>query len=467
MQTECSPTLFEFEPVDGKKVVAGFDGGTITSNAGALLLGQLDVGLGLSERMAACFTDRRDPRLVEHRLESLIAQRIFALALGYDDLNDHDELRHDPVFATLAGKLEAKRSDCAPVAGKSTLTRLEHTPKREAGKYHKIDYDPTSLEALFVDLFLDAYKRPSKEIVLDLDATDDPIHGEQEGRFFHGYYGCYCYLPLYIFCGRFLLCSKLRSSNIDGAAGGLDEVAWIVARIRSRWPKVRIVLRGDSGFCREDLIAWCEANGVDYVFGLAPNARLKAMLAPEAWAARRMCERTGKAARVFKDFAYQTEKTWSRPRRVVGKAEHLPALNDRCGANPRFVVTSLARARIGAKALYEGLYCRRGEMENRIKEQQLDLFADRTSSATMKANQLRLWFSSMAYVLLSELRRIALRHTRFADATCGTIRLKLLKIGALVRCSVRRIKLAMASGCPNQTEFALAHIYLERALPRS
>ena len=466
MHTECTPALFEFEPVERKKVVAAFDGGTITSDAGGLLLGRLDRGLGLIRRMAACFTDRRDPRLIEHTVETLVGQRVFGLALGYEDLNDHDQLRHDPVFAALAGKLEAKRSDCAPVAGKSTLNRLEHTPKRDAEKYHKIDYDAASLEALFVDIFLDAHARPPKEIVLDLDPTDDPIHGGQEGRFFHGYYDCYCYLPLYIFCGRFLLCAKLRPSNIDGAAGALDEVVRIVARIRARWPKVRIVLRGDSGFCREDLMAWCEKGGVGYVFGLAPNARLKAVLAPEAWEAERRCETAGKAARVFKDFAYRTDKTWSRARRVVGKAEHLPPVNDRCGANPRFVVTSLPRTRIDARALYEDLYCARGEMENRIKEQQLDLFADRTSSATMKANQLRLWFSSMAYVLLNELRRIALRHTQFADATCGTIRLKLLKIGALVRRSVRRIKFAMASGFPWQNEFALAYVYLERAFPR-
>ncbi len=466
MQPECTLALFEFEPVEGKKVVAGFDGGTITSNAGGLLLGRLDRGLGLIRRMAACFTDRRDPRLLEHTIETLVGQRVFGLALGYEDLNDHDELRHDPVFAVLAGKLEAKRSDCAPVAGKSTLNRLEHTPKRQAEKYHKIDYDAARLEALFVDIFLDAHARPPKEIVLDLDPTDDPIHGAQEGRFFHGYYDCHCYLPLYIFCGRFLLCAKLRPSNIDGAAGAVDEVARIVARIRARWPKVRITLRGDSGFCREELMAWSEEGGVGYVFGLAPNQRLKAVLAPEAWEAERRCETTGKAARVFKDFAYRTGKTWSRARRVVGKAEHLPSLNDRGGANPRFVVTSLPRTRIDARALYEDLYCARGEMENRIKEQQLDLFADRTSSATMKANQLRLWFSSMAYVMLNELRRIALRHTRFADATCGTIRLKLLKIGALVRRSMRRIKFAMASGFPWHNEFALAHVYLERAFPR-
>ena len=303
-------------------------------------MGRLDRGLGLIRRMASCFTDRRDPRLLEHTVETLVGQRVFALALGYEDLNDHDELRHDPLFHVLAGKLEAKRSDCAPVAGKSTLNRLEHRPRREAGKYHKIDYDAPSLEALFVDIFLDGHKRAPKEIVLDLDATDDTIHGEQEGRFFHGYYDSYCYLPLYIFCGRFLLGAKLRPANIDGAAGAVDEVARIVARIRARWPKVRIVLRGDSGFCREELMAWCEAEGIAYLFGLAPNARLKAVLAPEAWEAARLCRTTGKAARLFRDFAYQTETSWSRPRRVVGKAEHLPD-----GANPRFVVTSLAGKR--------------------------------------------------------------------------------------------------------------------------
>jgi hypothetical protein len=462
--------LFEFEAVDGKRIVAGFDGGTITSDAGVLLLGQLERGLGLIRRLGACFNDRRDPRLIEHELETLVGQRVFALALGYEDLNDHDELRHDPTFAVLAGKLAAKRADCAPLAGKSTLNRLEHKPKRGPGKYHKIAYDAARLEALFVELFLEAHggrgrRRRPKEIVLDLDATDDPIHGEQEGRFFHGYYDRYCYLPLYIFCGRFLLAAKLRPANIDGAAGAVEEVARIVGQIRARWPKVRITLRGDSGFCREALMAWCETNAVDYLFGLAPNARLKAVVAREAWQAKRLCERTCSAARLFRDFAYQTETSWSRPRRVVAKAEHLPAGDGHSGANPRFVVTSLARKRIDARALYEDLYCARGEMENRIKEQQLDLFADRTSSASLQANQLRLWFSSMAYVLLSELRRIALRHTRFADATCGTIRLKLLKIGALVRQSVRRIKFAMASGFAYQTEFAVARIYLDRAFP--
>ncbi len=461
MQTECTPTLFKFEPIEGRQVAARFDGGRITSNAGGLLLGQVDRGRRLMRRFADCFSDRRDPRLREHEVVTLVGQRVFAIALGYEDLNDHDELRHDPLFHVLAGKLQANRSDCAPVAGKSTLNRLEHIPKREAEKYHKIDHDPGKLAALFVEIFLDAHKKPPRRIVLDLDATDDPVHGDQEGRFFHGYYDCYCYLPLYIFCGRFLLAAKLRRSDIGGSDGAVEEVARVVGQIRARWPRAKIVLRGDGDFSTDELMNWCEAErGVDYVFGLARNQRLQAVLAPEMAEAQARCAATGKAARLFKDFAYQTERSWSRPRRVVGKAEQLPG-----GANPRFVVTSLERKRIAAQALYEDLYCARGEMENRIKEQQLDMFADRTSAATMAANQLRLWFASMAYVLMNEVRRIALRHTQFADATVGTIRLKLLKIGALVRLSVRRVYFALSSGCPYQNEFELAHIYLKRAFP--
>jgi hypothetical protein len=439
-------------------VVAAFDGGTITSNAGMLLLRQLDRGIGLVKRFAACFRDRRDPRYVEHQLETLVGQRIFGLALGYEDLSDHDELRHDPTFAVLAGKLKpVLRAGCAPAAGKSTLNRLEHTPKRHAGKYHRIDYDQRQVERLFVDLFLEAHERAPREIVLDLDATDIPLHGRQEGRFFHGYYDSYCYLPLYVFCGRHLLLARLRRSNIDASAGAVEAVAELVAQIRRRWRKVAIVLRADSGFAREALMAWCEANRVDYVFGLARNRRLEAILAaPLAEAARRVAE-SGKPARLFREFRHRTLDSWSRERRVVGKAEHTLQ-----GANPRFIVTSLGRSRHDARALYEDLYCARGEAENRIGEQ-FELFADRASSATMQANQLRLWFSAMAYVLLDRLRRIGLRHTQLADAAVTTIRLKLLKLGAQVRVSVRRIHFALAAGCPNRAEFAMAHLYLRRA----
>jgi Transposase DDE domain group 1 len=457
MQTECSLSLFEFEAVGRRSVVAQFDGGTITSNAGALLLRQVDRGLGLIRRFARCFTDRRDLRYVEHSVETLVGQRVFGLALGYEDLNDHDELRKDPVFAVMAGKLKpVLRTDCEPVAGKSTLNRLEHTPKRNGAKYHKIDCNGEDVDGLFVDLFLESHKRAPGQIVLDLDATDIPLHGHQEGRFFHGYYDSYCYLPLYVFCGRDLLLAKLRRSNIDASAGAVEEIARIVARIRRRWPRVRIMLRADSGFAREALMHWCETNGVDYVFGLARNSRLEDAIAKELVQAERRCAATGKAARLFRDFRYRTLDSWSRERRVVGKAEHT-----RQGANPRFVVTSLRRAACKARTLYEDLYCARGEAENRIGEQ-FELWADRASSATMAANQLRLWFAAIAYILVNAMRRIALRDTQFADAAVATIRLKLLKLGARVCTSVRRIHFAIASSCPNQHEFEKAYLALKR-----
>jgi hypothetical protein len=457
MPTDCSADLFGFAPVEGRRVEAAFDGGAISSNAGALLLGSTDRAIGLVERFSGCFVDSRQAGLVEHEVRTLVGQRVFGLALGYEDLNDHDWLRHDPVMAVLVGKLAARRRDCAPAAGKSTLNRLELS-RPEPTRYHKISHVPAAIEALLVDLFLEAHATPPEEIVLDLDATDDPIHGEQEGRFFHGYYGGYCYLPLYIFCGKHLLAAKLRRSNIDGAAGAVEEVARIVEQIRVRWPEVRIVLRADSGFARETLMAWCEANRVDYLFGLARNVRLVEQIAGELAEAAGESAATQAPARRFKDFMWTTRDSWSCRRRVVGKAEHT-----RGEANPRFVVTTLSQQRADARALYEDLYCARGEMENRIKECQLDLFADRTSTATMRANQLRLWFASMAYVLLEALRRLALKATRLANATCGSIRLKLLKIGALVRISVRRVKIAMACGNPHQCEWGLAHAALEAA----
>jgi hypothetical protein len=414
------------------------------------LLGAADRAIGLVERFAGCFRDARCAELIEHAVATLVGQRVFAIALGYADLNDHDELRHDPLMAVLAGKLAAKRADCAPVAGKSTLNRLELS-RPEPSRYHKIGHDGAAIEALPVALFLEAHGRVPDQIILDLDATDDPLHGDQEGRFFHGYYDCYCYLPLYVFCGRHLLAAKLRPANIDASAGAIAQVERIVRQIRCRWPLVRILLRADSGFAREELMAWCERNRVDYVFGLARNARLVAEIEAELAAARAAADRTGRPARRFKDFQWTTLNSWSRRRRVVAKAEWT-----RGEANPRFLVTSLKRAEAAARHLYENIYCARGDMENRIKECQLDLYADRTSAATMRANQLRLWFASMAYVLICALRRIGLADTTFAEATCGTIRLKLLKIGALVRTSVRRIKIAMASGCPTAAVWGLA-----------
>lgn len=458
MQTECITEQFDFAPVEKHAVVAGFDGGTITSDAGGLLLGLADRAIGLVGGFAGCFVDARSPELIEHEVRTLVGQRVLAIALGYEDLNDHDELRHDPVMAVLAGKLKARRQKkCAAVAGKSTLNRLELSRPMPT-RYHKVSHDPAAIEALFVTLFIGAHATPPDEIVLDLDATDDPVHGNQEGRFFHGYYGNYCYLPLYIFCGDHLLCAKLRPANIDAAAGSVQEIARIVGQLRDRWPNVRIVLRADSGFAREELMAWCETNAVDYLFGLARNARLVSHIATELAAAETEARGTGKPARCFKDFMWTTRKSWNRRRRVVAKAEWTQG-----EANPRFVVTSLDAEAWPMRSLYEDLYCARGEMENRIKECQLDLFADRTSAATMRANQLRLWFASMAYVLICALRRIGLANTRLARASCATIRLKLFKIGALVSVSVRRIKLAMNSACPFQREWALTYARLSAA----
>jgi hypothetical protein len=419
-----------------------------------LLLKAADEAIGLIERFAGCFHDERQQHLIEHAVATLVGQRVFAIALGYEDLNDHDELRHDPLMGVLAGKLTAKRKDCAPVAGKSTLNRLELS-KLEPTRYHKISHNPTRIRHLFVDVFLAAHQRPPTEIVLDLDATDDPVHGEQEGRFFHGYYDCHCYLPLYVFCGRHLLLAKLRRADGGAAAGVVEEVERLVARIRARWPNTRILLRGDADFGLDALMTSCEAARVDFVLGIGRNERLLAEIAPELDRAAAASARTGQPERRFKSFMWTTRHTWSRPRRVVAKAEWANG-----EANPRFVVTSLTRRQCKAKDLYEKVYCARGDMENRIKECQLDLFADRTSTATMRANQLRLWFHSMAYVLLCALRRIGLRDTDLAAATCGTIRLKLLKIGALVRISVRRIRIAMASACPHAQIWGVAAVRL-------
>lgn len=457
MPTKCSADLFEFAPVEGRDVVAAFDGGPVTSDAGALLLGATDRAIAMMDRFAGCFHDVRGQHLIEHEVVTLVGQRVFGIALGYEDLNDHDELRHDPIMAVLAGKLEAGRETCAPVAGKSTLNRLE-LGRLEPSRYHKISHNPMAIKRLLVELYLEAHDRAPSEIILDLDATDDPVHGEQEGRFFHGYYDCYCYLPLYIFCGRHLLCAKLRSASVDAAAGVVEELARVVAHIRQRWPQVRILVRADSGFARDELMSWCEANSVHFLLGLQQNPRLVAEIEDELAQAEARSRRTGKPARYFKSFMWETRRSWSRARRVVAKAEFTGG-----EANPRFVVTSLKRAECKAKYLYETLYCARGDMENRIKECQLDLYADRTSAATMRANQLRLWFASMAYVLLCALRRIGLHDTQFADASCGTIRLKLLKIGAIIRTSVRRIKIAMASGCPAAEAWGSAAVSLNAA----
>lgn len=445
MPTQCIQNELDLGRSAGRKLVGAFDGGAITSNGGAVLLAGADRGLRLAERLAACFTDLRVADAITHALPDLLRQRVFGIALGYEDLIDHDALRFDPALAAVIDK------PGGVLAGKSTLNRLEHAGKIGQDRHHKLDHDTAAIERLFVDLFLEAHSEAPTRIVIDLDATDDPLYGEQEGRHFHGYYDCYCYLPLYIFCGRHLLAAKLRSSANDATDGATDEVARIVGHIRERWPRTTIVIRADSGFCRDDLMTWCEDNGVQYVLGLAGNERLVAKIKPEIKAAERKAKRTGQPARVFADFHYRTRKSWSAKRRVVGKAEFTNG-----SANPRFIVTNVHPAFGSARFLYETVYCARGEMENRLKECQGDLFADRTPTPTMRANQLRLWLSSLAYVLMCAVRRIGLAGTKLERATCGTIRLALLKIGARVTISVRRVKLAFASSCPQADVFAMA-----------
>lgn len=468
METECTQRTFSFHGLGSRDVVARFDGGHVTSDAGGLLLREVEAKFGFLERFARCFVDHRDPDLVEHSVLELVKQRVFGLCLGYEDLNDHDRLRLDPLLAVLVGKADPTGQDRSrerdkgkPLAGKSTLNRLELTPPGadEDSRYKKIVARVAMMQEFFVDAFLLQHETPPERIVLDVDATDDPIHGHQPGKFFHGYYDNYCYLPLYVFCGAHPLCALLRPSDIDEAAGALAQVRRIVEHIRRVWPRVTIVLRGDSGFCRNALLAWCEANGVHYVFGLPKNKRLRRILGGELQQAKEAFEATGRASRVFKDFTYRTRKSWSRERRVVGKAEHLAK-----GANPRFVVTSLSAEEFDAKTLYEQEYCGRGNMENRIKEQQLMLFADRTSCETMRANQIRLCLSTVAYILMQALRNFGLKHTEMAPAQCDTIRTRLLKIGAVVKVSVRRVCVSLSESFPLADVFARA-VEALKALP--
>ena len=450
MTTECTQLGFQFQPLKKRDIRAQFDGGAITSDAGGLLLREVEKRIGIVRQFAACFTDYRNPDRTEHTVQELVAQRVYALALGYEDLNDHEELRRDPLFAVLVEKPDPGQET---LAGKSTLNRLELTGKtvRRKERYKKIVLHHGAVDDLLVEIFLEAHREAPKEIILDLDATDDPLHGNQEGRFFHGYYGHYCYLPLYVFCGEFLLCARLRPSNIDASAGSVKELQRIVKQIRAVWPEVRILVRGDSSFCREELMAWCEAESVDYLLGLAKNERLKTAIRKELQKAKRQYRQTGRAARWFKEFLYQTRESWSRARRVVAKAEYLEK-----GENPRFVVTSVSHEAWSAQALYEEHYCARGDMENRIKEQ-LMLFSDRTSTHYLRSNQLRLYFSSVAYVLLQMLRRWGLAGTELAKAQCSTIRLKLLKIGALIRITVRKLWVSLAGGYPYVTLFRQVH----------
>jgi len=467
MTTERAGASMGFEGLGTRTVEAAFDGGYLSSDGGALLLRETEKRFPVLERFAQCFTDYRDARYVEHDLVGLLRQRVFGIALGYEDLNDHDALRLDPLVALasgkedLEGKARVREADRGkPLASPSTLNRLERTPEDadESARYTKLVYHGDRIEALLVELFLEAFEQAPKELVLDVDATDDPLHGNQEGRFFHGYYGNYCYLPLYVTCGDHLLVAMLRRSNRDACDGTVPVLERLVATIRGRFPETRVIVRGDSGFARDAIMTWCEANDVGYVLGLAKNARLLQALQPAMDRALiRHYVTGGVACRAFHSFSYRTLDSWSCARRVVGKAEQLLH-----GANPRFIVTHLPEDAATPADLYEKTYCARGDMENRIKEQQMDFFADRTSSHTLRSNQLRLWFSAIAYVLVNRLRTVALAGTELARATCGTIRLKLFKIAATVRISVRRVVVHLPTACPFQDLFVTVWDALRR-----
>ncbi len=455
--TECTPKQLEFHDLGRREIVAKFDGGEISSDGGALALREVDLRLGVMSRLAACFTDHRHPGMIDHDVRSLLAQRIHAIALGYEDLNDHDQLMHDTLLATVVGRKDPtgqsrsrERDKGAALASSSTLNRLELATVDDAARhrYRRIAGDHERIDRLFVELFPES-QDPPDEIWLDLDATDDRLHGMQEGRHFNACYDAYCYLPLYIFCDEHILCARLRTSDKDAAFGSVDELRRIIGQIREQWPDTRIGIRGDSGFCRDDIMSWCERNKVHYAIGMATNVRLQRAIGREMHIVERQCETRGEASRMYRNLRYRTRKSWSRERRVVAKVEHLPGR-----ANPRFVVTNLPRSRFGAGVLYEELYCARGEMENRIKEQQLHLFADRTSTATMRANQLRLYFSSFAYVLMQGLRWMGLHGTELEKAQCETIRLRLFKVGARISVSTRKVWVSLSEAYPRQALFA-------------
>ncbi len=434
--TNCNRDSIHFPRCKGRLVEASFSGGAVTSNGGALLLRQADRLPGLTERAARAVDDPRRKASCRHTTLSMIRQRVYGLALGCEDLNDHEELRWDPALQTAVGSDQV-------LAGASTLCRFEQRAGRdEALRLHQV----------LVEQFIASFRRPPRRLILDFDSTDDRVHGQQIGRFFHGYYNHYCFLPLYVFCGDQLLASYLRPSNIDGARHAWALLALLTKRLRQAWPRVEIVFRGDSGFCRRRMLAWCERNDVKYIVGIARNAALSESAAPWTEAAARAYERSGEKQRLFGAFRYAAG-TWKRPRRVIVKAEHAAR-----GANPRYIVTNLEGA---PQRLYDKMYCARGDMENRIKEQQLDLFADRTSCSKWWPNQYRLLFSSLAYVLLESTRRITLADSDLARAYVGTVRLKLLKIGAVVLRNTRRVRLLLSSSCPNQALFFDAAARLE------
>jgi hypothetical protein len=426
--TDCTQELFQFPSFDRRKIEASFTGGEVSSDGGVLLLRQADRRLGLVAALDRVLADPRHPVYIVHEQVDLLRQRIYGLALGYEDLNDHATLRRDLAWQTALERDEE-------LASSPTLCRLENRVNRQAAfAFHQV----------LVEKFIASFAQAPAELVLDFDATDDRVHGRQEGRAFHGYYGDWCFLPLYVFCGEQLLVSYLRPSNLDAARHSWAILKLLVQRLRQAWPEVKIVLRGDSGFCRWKMLRWCERHEVKYIVGLAKNPRLKAMLAPQLAQAEAEHQRTGEKVRLFADLDYAAG-SWDKTRRVIAKAEHTGQ-----GSNPRFVVTNLEG---GAQVLYDELYCARGEMENRIKEQQLGLFADRTSCRRWWANQFRLLLSSCAYVLVEAIRRLGLAGTELARAQVATIRLKLLKIGTVILRNTRRIRLLFSSAYPHQQLF--------------
>jgi hypothetical protein len=460
----------ELQTLGRRSVVADFDGGHITSDAGVVLLGAYDARYGIVSNFAQCFTDYRDGDLIEFTVEQLLTQRVFAIAQGYEDLNDHDTLRVDPVFAVSVGQEDVTgegrvrtRDRGKPLAGKSTLNRLEVSAEKggETKRYHKIPPDFGKMDAFLVHIFLDTYATAPAQIILDFDTTDVELHGEQEGRFFHGYYDEYCYTPLYVFCGDQLVAVEMLTAETSPVVPAYFVLKRLIPSIRARFPQTRIIIRGDSGFGDDLLMAWCEREGIEYLFGLSGNNRLETPIAAPLEQARQRFLETGQAARVFAEFLYKPVKTWDRERRVIAKAEHLAD-----GPNPRFVVTNIALERYAPQALYEDLYCQRGNMENRIKEQQLDLFADRCSTHWVSSNTVRVYLHAVAYVLVSGLRREALAGTRLEKASCGRIRLTLLKIGALVQATVRHVWIHLSSACPYQDVFRHAQAVLATPVPQ-
>jgi hypothetical protein len=472
--TECNEQKFLFQDLDSRKVEVDFGGGYLSSDGGAVILRELEARTGLIKDLAGCFNDGRDQRFVEHSVESLLAQRLHGLVLGYCDLNDHDELRRDPLHGLIAGKSDPlgqdrilERDKGKALAGHATLNRLELSAEALDERYRKIAPEPEKIEALLIERAVKAVPRKVREIVLDFDATDDPLHGAQEGAYFNGYYRHYCYLPLYCFCGNIPLWAQLRDCKRDASDGTVEALEKIIPTIRQRFgKKLRIMVRADSAFARESIMAWCEQNGLYYCFGLARNRRLEHLIEQKMARARERAILCAGTASEFVEFDYQTRSSWTKSRRVIGKAEILPK-----GDNPRFIVTNLPldgwgqqaqAARFVPQALYKKFYCARGDMENRIKEQQLDLFADRTSTHWMAPNQLRLWFSAFAHLLISTLRACVLAGTELEQATIGQIRLKLFKIAARLRVSVRRIHIELCSAYPLKALFAKLHQRLSR-----